>query len=46
MLSELHSFSTLRDSLCADVNTKLEATQRYLKNEEYKSILARARTLI
>jgi hypothetical protein len=26
MLSELHSFSTLRDSLTADVNTKLEAT--------------------
>jgi IgA-specific serine endopeptidase len=26
MLSELHSFSTLRDSLTADVNTKLEVT--------------------
>jgi len=26
MLSELHSFSTLRDSLTADINTKLEAT--------------------
>ena len=47
MLTELHSFKDIRETLTSDVNSKINITRQYLKkSEEYQNALAHARGLL
>ena len=43
MLTELHSFGSLREAIVSEIKTKLETTTRHLKHQE---ILGKARELL
>jgi hypothetical protein len=47
MLTELHSYNDIRDTLASYIKSKINTTRQYLKkSEEYQNAIARARGLL